>query len=129
MPRKSLPPLSRREREIMDILFAHAPASVAEVQSRLSNPPGYSAVRALLRILEEKGHLRHQEVQGKYLYEPIANRESAAKSALTRVLQTFFAGSLEKALAATLTDPRSKLTQEEYQRLADLIESARNKGE
>ena len=113
----------------MDILFACSPASVADVQGRLVDPPSYSAVRALLRILEEKGHLRHQESGGKYLYEPVASRESAAKSALRRVLQTFFAGSLEKALAATLTDARSKLTQADYQRLADLIESARKKGE
>ena len=128
MRRKALPPLSRREREIMDILFVCSPASVAEVQAKLSDPPGYSAVRALLRILEEKGHLRHRESEGKYLYEPVASRESAAKSAFKNVLQTFFAGSLEKALAATFTDPRSKMTQEEYQRLADLIESARKKG-
>ena len=129
MPRRIPPPLSRREREIMDILFARGPASVADVQERLPHPPSYSAVRTLLRILEEKGHLRHHEHQGKYFYEPIVGRDTAAKSALERVLETFFAGSLEKALALRLTDPKAKLSQDQYQRLADLIDKARKQGE
>ena len=129
MGRRPLPPLSRREREIMDILFARGAATVSDVQAALTAPPSYSAVRALLRILEEKGHLRHREVEGKYVYEPCLARDKAAKSALERVLETFFGGSLERAVAARLMQPGAKLTQEEYTRLSALIEAARKKGE
>src|SRR5690349_12476972 len=109
--------LSRREREIMDVVFAKGQATVSEVLETLKDPPSYSAVRALMRILEEKGHLRHREAQKKYVYSPVVTREKAAKGALERVLDTFFGGSLERAIAASLTDPKVKLTSEEYERI------------
>ena len=123
------PLLSRREREIMDLLYARGRATVAEVMGALTDPPGYSAVRALLRILEQKGHVRHREEAGKYLYAPVLPRDKAAKSALARVLETFFDGSVEKAFAARLTDPSVKLSAGEYERLSALIEAARKRGE
>jgi len=121
--------LSRREREIMDVVYARGEATVAEVLEGLKNPPSYSAVRTLMRILEEKGHLRHRELEKKYVYAPMVSREKAAKGALERVLETFFGGSLERAVATRLTDPKVKLTKEEYKRLAALIAAARKKGE
>ncbi|MCL2646877.1 MAG: BlaI/MecI/CopY family transcriptional regulator [Phycisphaerales bacterium] len=121
--------LSRREREIMDVVYAKGEATVAEALEGLKDPPSYSAVRTLMRILEEKGHLRHRELEKKYVYSPVMTREKAAKGALERVLETFFGGSLELAVATRLTDPKVKLTKEEYKRLAALIEAAKKKGE
>src|SRR5262245_22252065 len=92
--------LSRREREIMDIVYARGEATAAEVNTALADPPSYSAVRTLLRILEEKGHLRHREDGPRYVYVPTQSREKASKSALQRVVQTFFDGSLSGAIAA-----------------------------
>ena len=132
MAKSKLPPLSRRERQIMDIIFARGEASGAEVLSALPDPPGYSAVRAMLRILEEKGHLKHKEDAGgggKYIYFPTTPHGQAAKTAFARVLETFFAGSLENAVAAHLTDPRIKLSAEEIERLKSLIEQASQRGE
>ncbi len=125
------PALSRRERQIMDILYAHpAPgASVANVLAALPDPPSYSAVRALLRILEDKGHARHRNDKGKYLYIPTTPRPQAAKAALRRVLETFFAGSLENALAAHLADPATALSRAELRRLAALIQEAKKSGD
>src|SRR5258706_3922369 len=100
MPRKTRPHLSRRERQIMDIVFARGEATAAEVGAALPDPPSYSAVRALLRILEEKGHLRHREDGPRYVFVPTEPREKASRSALKRVLQTFFDGSLSNAVAA-----------------------------
>ena len=113
----------------MDVVYARGEATVAEVLEGLKNPPSYSAVRTLMRILEEKGHLRHRELEKKYVYAPMVSREKAAKGALERVLETFFGGSLERAVATRLTDPKVKLTKEEYKRLAALIAAARKKGE
>jgi BlaI family transcriptional regulator, penicillinase repressor len=121
--------LSRREREIMDIVYAKGQVTVADVLENLKKPPSYSAVRALLGILEEKGHLRHRESENKYVYSPVMARDKAAKGALERVLETFFGGSLERAIALRLTDPKAKLSKEEYQRIVTLIETAREKGE
>jgi len=116
----------------MDVVYAKGAGggvTVAEVVEGLREPPSYSAVRALMRILEEKGHLRHRGVEKKYVYLPVVGREKAAKGALERVLETFFGGSLERAVATRLTDPKVKLTKEGYGRLAALIEAARKKGE
>ena len=96
--------LSRRERQIMDLLFQRGRATAAEVQEGLPEAPSYSAVRALLRILEEKGHVRHEQDGPRYVYVPKADRERARQSALKHVVQTFFDGSAEQAMAALLGD-------------------------
>jgi predicted transcriptional regulator len=120
--------LSRRERQIMDIVYARGEASAAEVLADLPDPPGKTAVRTLLRILEEKGHLKHREDGLRYVYRPSRPRGSAGRSALRRVLETFFDGSLEKAVAAHLADSAEGLSPEELARLAALIHQARGKG-
>src|SRR5689334_8627146 len=94
--------LSRRERQIMDVLHAKGAAAAAEVRSALPDPPSYSAVRALLRILEEKGFIRHREEGGRYVYLPRASKQAASRSALKRVVSTFFQGSATQAMAALL---------------------------
>jgi predicted transcriptional regulator len=119
--------LSRRERQIMDILYAQKRATAAEVQAALPDPPSYSAVRAMLRILEEKGHVRHELDGPRYLYAPTVARESAKRSALQHMLSTFFEGSAEKAISALLDDP-SRLSTAELDRLARLIQQARKTG-
>ena len=119
-------PLSRRERQILDILYARGCATVAEVRETLPDPPSYSAVRALLRILEEKGHARHESQGTRYVYLPSVPRERARDSALTRIVMTFFEGSAAQA-AAALVDSGS-LSDEELTRLAALIERARKEG-
>lgn len=120
--------LSRRERQILDILYRQGRASAAEVQDELPNPPSYSAVRALLRILEEKGHVRHEQDGPRYLYRPTVTRDNARASALRHMLQTFFDGSAEQAISALLDDESSRLSRDELDRLASLIDAAR-KGE
>ena len=120
--------LSRRERQIMDVIYRLERASAAQVVAELPDPPSYSAVRALLRILEEKGHLRHVEEGGKYVYQPTRPREHAGRSALRRVLRTFFDNSAEKAVAALLDLSDADLSPEELDRLAKLIEQARKEG-
>jgi len=119
-------PLSRRERQILDILYAKGSATAAEVKGSLPDPPSYSAVRALLRILEEKGHARHETEGTRYVYLPSVPRESARNSALTRIIQTFFEGSAAQA-AAALVDSGS-LSDEDLTRLSDLIDRARKEG-
>lgn len=119
-------PLSRRERQILDILYARGCATAAEVREALPDAPSYSAVRALLRILEEKGHARHQSQGTRYVYLPSVPRERARDSALTRIVMTFFEGSAAQA-AAALVDSGS-LSDEELTRLAALIERARKEG-
>ena len=119
-------PLSRRERQILDILYAKGTATVAEVQTALPDPPSYSAVRALLRILEEKGHARHESQGTRYVYLPMVPRERARHSALSRIIKTFFDGSAAQA-AAALVDSGS-LSDEELTRLSMLIERARKEG-
>lgn len=120
--------LSRRERQIMDVLYRLGPSGVAEVRAALPEPPSYSAVRALLRILEEKGHLKHREVAGKYIYLPRRSRADAAKQAVRRLLRTFFEGSAARAVAAVLDDADANLSDDELDRLAQRIEAARRKG-
>ena len=127
MSRKPTADLSRRERQIMEIIYARGEASAAQVLEELPDPPSYSAVRALLAILEQKGQLRHRTEQGRYIYAPTRRRSKAGRSALVRVLETFYEGSLEKAVAALLSSD-SKLSAEELQRLSALIEQARQEG-
>ena len=120
--------LSRRERQIIDILYAQGRATAAEVQTALPDPPSYSAVRAMLRILEEKGHVRHEQDGPRYVFKPTLARDRAKKSALKQMLQTFFDGSIEQAVATLLDVSRSKISQEELDRLSQLIEEARKEG-
>jgi predicted transcriptional regulator len=120
--------LSRRERQIIDILYSHGSATAAEVQLALPEPPSYSAVRAMLRILEEKGHVRHEQDGPRYLYKPTLPRDNAKKSAMRHMLQTFFDGSAEQAISALLDDHSARLTDAELDRLASLIAQARKTG-
>lgn len=122
------PPLSRREREIMEVLYAADGLTVAEVRERMPEPPGYSAVRAMLRILEEKGHIRHEERGPRYVYSPVVSRVKARRSALKSLVQTFFDGSPEQAVAALIDESRAKLGTAELDRLAQLIDQARKEG-
>ncbi|MGC8638756.1 MAG: BlaI/MecI/CopY family transcriptional regulator [Isosphaeraceae bacterium] len=120
--------LSRRERQIMDVIYRKGRATAAEVMAELPDPPGYSAVRALLRILEEKGHLRHEAQGPRYVFLPTVARAKARQSALRQLLRTFFDGSTEQAVAALIDLSASKLSDEELDRLATLIDQARQEG-
>jgi predicted transcriptional regulator len=117
--------LSRRERQIMDAVYARGQATAGEVLQSLSDPPSNTAIRTLMRILEEKGHLKHVQEGRRYVYQPTRPRLRAGRSALNRVLKTFFDGSLEKAVAAYFGDS-ANLSAEEMRRLTALIEQARN---
>lgn len=129
MPKRSYLNLSKRERQIMDILYRLGQASAAEVQSNLPDPPSYSAVRATLRILEEKGHVQHQQDGPRYVFRPAVARDKATRSAIRHLVKTFFNGSAEQAVATLLDESTSKLTTEELDRLSELIDEARSKGE
>ena len=120
--------LSRRERQIMDFLYQKGRATAAEVQANIPDPPGYSAVRALLRVLEEKGHTRHEQDGPRYVYVPRVARDRAKRQALRHVVRTFFDGSAEQAVAALLDDRSAKLSDEDLDRLARLIDRARQEG-
>jgi predicted transcriptional regulator len=120
--------LSRRERQIMDLIFQRGRATAAEVMENLPDPPSYSAVRATLRILEEKGHVQHEQNGLRYVFVPTMARETAKRSALEHLLQTFFNGSAEQAVATLLDESASRLSEEELDRLAQLIEKARKNG-
>jgi len=120
--------LSRREREIMDIIYKMGRASVAQVLETIPDPPSYSAVRALLRVLEKKGHLTHIEEGPRYIYSPTLPREEARQNALKHVMQTFFDNSTEDAVAALLNISESSLSETDYKRLSELIKKARKEG-
>ena len=120
--------LSRRERQIMDVLYRKGRATVAEILEAIPDPPSYSAVRAMLRVLEDKKHIRHEEKELKYVYLPIVPREKARRSAVTHLLDTFFDGSAEQAVATLLNVQARELTEEDFDRLAALIEEARKEG-
>ena len=117
--------LSRRERQIMDVIYARGRASAAEVIEAMPDPPSYSAIRALLAILERKGHVKHVKEVTKYIYLPVQPRHRAAQSALKRMLQTFFDGSIEKAVTALLGNTKTKFSAEELERMEKLIAKAR----
>jgi BlaI family transcriptional regulator, penicillinase repressor len=120
--------LSRRERQIMDIIYALQEATVNQVLERLPSPPSYSAVRALLRVLEQKGHLVHRQDGPRYIYCPTWPRDKARRSALKHLLQTFFDDSTEDVVAALLDISEDNLSAEDYGRLMELIERARKEG-
>lgn len=119
--------LSRRERQILDVLYRQGRATAAAVQASMPEAPSYSAVRAMLRILEEKGHVTHEQDGPRYVYRPTVARENAKRSAMRHMLQTFFEGSAEKAISALLDDT-SQLSDAELDRLARLIDDARKTG-
>jgi predicted transcriptional regulator len=119
------PRLSRRERQIMDILFREGRASTATVLAALSDPPSYSAVRALLRILEEKGHVTHVQEGQHYVFLPVQATQSAARSALRQIVDTFFSGSIEKAVTTLISETELPLSDDELTRLSELIAQAR----
>jgi predicted transcriptional regulator len=109
----------------MDVVYRLGRATAAEVQEALPDPPSYSSVRALLRVLEEKGHLRHEQDGPRYVFLPTIPREKARRSALRQLVQTFFDGSTAQAVAALLGEPGAKLTDEDLDRLSRLIDQAR----
>ncbi len=117
--------LSRRERQIMDLLHRGGRATAADVLAGLPDAPSYSAVRALLRILEQKGYIRHEEEGRAYVYMPVARRDAARQSALSHLLKTFFDNSAEQAVAALLAIKGSKMSEAELERMAGLIEKAK----
>jgi predicted transcriptional regulator len=122
------PDLSRRERQIMDAIYSRGEASAAQVVAAIPDPPSKTAIRTLLTILERKGHLKHREQAGAYIYSPTRERQQAAQSAFRRLLDTFFGGSLEKAVAAHLADQTSHIGDAELKRLSDLIRQAKKEG-
>jgi predicted transcriptional regulator len=128
MPPNTEAHLSRRERQIMDILHARGEATAAEVLDALPDPPSYSAVRALLRILEEKGHARHRRQGARYVYLPRVSRLTASRSALKRIVSTFFKGSTAQAVAALLEDADTRISDAELNKLQELIKQARKEG-
>ena len=127
-PNDELTGLSRRERQIMDFLFQRGKASVGEVMDGIPDPPGYSAVRATLRTLEQKGRVSHEEDGRAYVYRPTLRRDAARKSALTHVVKTFFDNSAEQALAALLELKGPRLSDAELERVSRLVENAKKEG-
>ena len=121
--------LSRRERQMMDILYQRGRATAAEIHQALPEPPSYSAVRAKLRVLEEKGHVRHEEEALRYVYLPTMARDTARRSALRHMVSTFFAGSVEETVAALLDISAADLSAKDLDRISNLIEQARKEGE
>jgi predicted transcriptional regulator len=122
------PGLSRRERQIMDALYAMGEATVGEVMDRMPDPPSYSAVRATLRVLEEKGHAKHKQDGPRYLYLPTVSRDKAQSTALKHVVGTFFGGSVEQAVMALLSMPETKMSDDQLEKLAEQVRRAEEEG-
>lgn len=120
--------LSRRERQIMDVIYRFGEATAQEVRDHMPDPPSYSSVRALLRVLEDKGHVKHRPAGPRYVYLPTVSREKARVAALKQMVRTFFDGSAEDAVAALLDLSGSQLSDGELERLERLIDRARNEG-
>ena len=121
--------LSRRERQIMDVLYRMERATAAEIQAQLDPPPHYSTVRTQLRVLEEKGHLRHEEDGLRYIYVPVINRNRARRSALRHLVETFFEGSAGNAVAALLGGEVKRLSAEELERISRMVVEAGRRSE
>jgi len=128
MTKKAHQNLSRRERQIMDIIYRQGSATAAEVLDNLPNPPSYSAVRAMLKVLEIKGHLKHRQQGPRYVFTPKVSREKAKRSAIDHLLNTFFDGSAEQAVATLLDVSRSDLSDRDLDRLSKLIKQAKQEG-
>ena len=124
----SLVGMSRRERQIMEILYQRGQASVSEVRAAMNDAPSYSAVRAMLRVLKDKGHVKHQAEGLKYMYRPVVNREKAKRSALKSLVDTFFNDRPDEVVAALLDVSSRRLTAEELDRMAAMINEARREG-
>jgi predicted transcriptional regulator len=120
--------LGRRERQIMDILYQRGRATAADVLAELADPPSYSAVRGMLRLLEKKGHVRHAWDGPRHVYQPTKNPDQMKKTAARHLLRTFFNNSMESAVAAMLGSAEHVPSQEELKRLAQLVERARRNG-
>ena len=120
--------LSRRERQIMEILYQRGKASASEIREAMEDAPSYSAVRAVLRVLEEKGHVKHQAEELKYVYVPTVNRDKAKRSAVKHLLETFFNDSPKQIVAALLDVSSPRLTREELDQMAEMIDKARREG-
>src|SRR5579872_6541662 len=120
--------LSRRERQIMDILYREGKASASEVREAMADAPSYSAVRAMLRVLEDKGHVKHQAEGLRYVYVPTVARDKAKRSAVKHLLDTFFKESPEQVVAALLDVSSTRLTREELDRMSEMIEKAKREG-
>jgi predicted transcriptional regulator len=129
MPKTLHAILTRRERQIMDILFRRGRATAADVMAELPGDPSYSTVRTQLRVLEEKGHVRHEEEGQRYIYTPALARQTARRSALRHLVETFFDGSAEKVVGALLGGEASRLSKEELDRIAELVSKARKEGQ
>ena len=127
MARKPLPPLSRRERQIMDILYQRGQAAVGEVQQALDEAPSYSTVRTLLRVLKEKGHVQQRADGPRYVYSPTVSPRRAKRSALRRLVSTFFAGSAEAAMVTLIDMHSAQMTPEEFDRLQELLQAAKER--
>ena len=121
-------PLTRREREIMDILHRRGRATAHEVMDDLADPPSYSAVRTFLRLLEERGHARHEQDGPRYVYTPTVARREAQRSAITHLVDTFFDGSVENAVATLVESSKPKLSAQELDRIAALVAKAKKEG-
>lgn len=128
MVKKQQDPLSRREREMMNIIFANGQATAGEVMDGMAEPPSYSAVRATLRVLEQKGHLRHEHDGTRYVYKPTTNRDKVRLSALDQLLTTFFDGSAANVVATLIERQKGKLTMDELDQLSEMIDDARKEG-
>lgn len=120
--------LSRRERQIMEIVYRRGEATAQEILDDIADPPSYSTIRALLRVLVEKEHLQHREDGPRYIYSPILSRQKARAGALAQVVNTFFEGSASQAVSALLGAPQTKLSHDELDELSALIDAARRKG-
>ncbi len=120
--------LSRRERQIMEAIYAKGEATAVEIVEAIENPPTRTAIRSLLRILEDKGHVMHVKRGREFVYQAIREKKRTAQSAFGRLLQTFFGGSLEKAVASYLSDPTAEVSADELRRLAALIKESAKKG-
>jgi predicted transcriptional regulator len=121
-------PLTRREREIMDILHRRGRATAHEVMDDLADPPSYSAVRTFLRLLEERGHVRHEQDGPRYVYTPTVARREAQRSAMAHLVETFFDGSVEDAVATLVESSKPKLSAQELDRIAVLVARAKKEG-
>jgi predicted transcriptional regulator len=122
------PGLSRRERQIMDALYTLGEATVGEVMDNIPDPPSYSAVRATLRVLEEKNHVKHKQDGPRYLYLPTVPRDKARSTALKHLVGTFFGGSVEQAVMALLSMPETKMSDDQLEKLAEQVRQAEEEG-
>jgi predicted transcriptional regulator len=120
--------LSRRERQIIDVLYRRGRATAADVMADLPGEPSYSTVRTQLRVLEAKGHVRHEQDGQRYVYAPAVPRGTVRRSALKHLVETFYEGSVEQAVAALLGGEGSRLTEDQLDRIEDLIKKARKEG-